>query len=139
MFVLDPAIEAASLRLGDLPLCEARLMLDARFDWLVLVPRVAGATEIEDLTEAGRNRLMAEIVLAGNAVRAMGAARGRPVAKLNVGALGNITPQLHIHVVGRRPDDAAWPGPVWGFGKSVSYGEAALAVVVQAAKRGLPI
>ncbi len=139
MFVLDPAIEAASLRLGDLPLCEARLMLDARFDWLVLIPRVAGATEIEDLTETDRSRLMAEIVMAGKAVRAMGAARGRPVAKLNVGALGNITPQLHVHLVGRRPDDAAWPGPVWGSGTPVGHGEAALAVVVQAAKRKLPI
>jgi diadenosine tetraphosphate (Ap4A) HIT family hydrolase len=139
MFVLDPAIEAASSSLGDLPLCEARLMLDARFDWLVLIPRVAGATEIEDLSEAGRNRLMAEIVLAGKAVRAMSAVRGRPVAKLNVAALGNITPQLHVHVVGRRPDDPAWPGPVWGFGTPVGYGEAALAVAIAAAKRELPI
>ena len=139
MFVLDPAIEAASLALGDLPLCAARLMLDARFDWLVLIPRVAGAVEIEDLVEADRNRLTAEIVLAGTAVRAMGVARGRPMAKLNIGALGNITPQLHIHVVGRRPDDPAWPGPVWGFGASASYGEAALARACVAAKRGFSI
>lgn len=55
---------------------------------------------------------------AGNAVRALGAALGLAVEKLNVGALGNITPQLHVHVVGRRSDDPAWPGPVWGFGEA---------------------
>jgi diadenosine tetraphosphate (Ap4A) HIT family hydrolase len=136
MFVLDPAIEAVSLSLGDLPLCAACLMRDARFDWLVLVPRVAGAVEIEDLTEADQSRLMVEIVLAGSAVRAMGATRGSPVAKLNVGALGNITPQLHIHVVGRRPDDPAWPGPVWGFGAPIAYGED-LPVIISAARSAL--
>jgi diadenosine tetraphosphate (Ap4A) HIT family hydrolase len=79
---------------------------------LILVPRVAGARELVDLAAADRARLVDEIVLAGHAVRAIGEALGRPVVKLNIGALGNITPQLHIHVVGRRPDDAAWPGPV---------------------------
>jgi len=138
MFVLDPAFEASSLALTPLPLCEARLQLDARFPWLVLIPRVAGAREMEDLAEADRARLMDEIVLAGQAVRAMGEALGRPVEKLNIGALGNITPQLHIHVVGRRADDAAWPGPVWGCGEAVAYSSKTLAVVVAALERGLP-
>ncbi len=98
-----------------------RLQLDARFPWLVLIPRVAGAREIENLSARDRSRLIEEIVLAGAAVRAMGEAAGRPVFKLNVGALGNVTPQLHAHVVGRRPDDAAWPGPVWGFVGATAY------------------
>jgi diadenosine tetraphosphate (Ap4A) HIT family hydrolase len=127
MFTLDLAFAAGSAPLGSLPLSEVRLQLDARFPWLILIPRVEGAREIEDLTPADRARLMEEIVLAGAAVRAMGEALGRPVAKLNVGALGNITPQLHVHIVGRRPDDAAWPGPVWGVAGATGYGEAQLA------------
>jgi diadenosine tetraphosphate (Ap4A) HIT family hydrolase len=121
MFTLDAAFEGGSQALADLDLCAVRLQLDARYAWLVLIPRVAGAREIEDLSEDDRRRLMEEIVLAGRAVRAMGEALGRPVFKLNVGALGNITAQLHVHVVGRRPDDAAWPGPVWGLGTAEAY------------------
>jgi diadenosine tetraphosphate (Ap4A) HIT family hydrolase len=127
MFVLDPAFAAGSEPLASLPLCEVRLQLDARFPWLILIPRVAGAREIEDLTPKDRARQMEEIILAGRAVRAIGEALGRPVVKLNVGALGNVTPQLHVHIVGRRPDDAAWPGPVWGVAGAAPYGEAELA------------
>jgi diadenosine tetraphosphate (Ap4A) HIT family hydrolase len=121
MFTLDPAFEAGSAALAALPFCEVRLQLDARFPWLILIPRVTGAREIEDLTPGGRVLLMEEIVLAGRAARAMGETLGRPVTKLNIGALGNVTPQLHVHVVGRRPDDLAWPGPVWGVGAATPH------------------
>jgi len=134
MFTLDPAFEAGSLHLASLPLCEARLHLDARFPWLVLIPRVDGAREIEDLSRADRARLMDEIIRAGRAARAIGEVLGRPVAKLNIGALGNITPQLHIHIVGRRADDAAWPGPVWGFGAAVAYSREALEIAKATAR-----
>lgn len=120
-YALDPAFAAGSAALARLPLCDVRLQLDVRFPWLILVPRVGGAGELEDLTVAERARLMDEIVGAGHAVRAIGEALGRPVAKLNIGALGNITRQLHIHVVGRRSDDPAWPGPVWGAGRALDY------------------
>ena len=133
MFIHDPAFDAGSERLAALPLCDVRLQRDARFAWLVLIPRVEGAREIEDLAAVDRSRLMDEIVLAGRAVRAVGEALGRPVAKLNVGALGNVTPQLHVHVVGRRVDDAAWPGPVWGFGAATDYTAGDLARVREAA------
>jgi diadenosine tetraphosphate (Ap4A) HIT family hydrolase len=116
VFVLDPAFEATSAPIASLALCEARLQLDARWPWVVLIPRRAGVTEIDELSRQDRDELMEEIMLAGAAVRAIGASAGRTVAKLNVGALGNITRQLHVHVVGRREDDAAWPGPVWGVG-----------------------
>jgi diadenosine tetraphosphate (Ap4A) HIT family hydrolase len=129
MFTLDPAFEGGSQALADLELCAVRLQLDARFPWLVLIPRVEAAREIEDLSVEDRSRLIEEIVLAGAAARAMGEALGRPVYKLNVGALGNITAQLHAHVVGRRPDDAAWPGPVWGTAGVTAYGADELAVV----------
>ncbi len=120
-FSVDPAIAAVSHALGPLKLCEARLMDDARYPWIVLVPRRPGARELEHLKPADRAQLMEEIVLAGAAVRAMGAAAGRPVEKINAGSLGNVTPQLHVHVIGRRADDVAWPGPVWGHGERAPY------------------
>ena len=120
-FQLAPAFARTSAPLARLALCEARLQLDARWPWIVLIPRRAGACEIADLSPANRAVMIEEMVLAGESVRAIGAALGRPVEKLNTGALGNITPQLHVHVVGRRADDPAWPGPVWGFGSAVAY------------------
>jgi diadenosine tetraphosphate (Ap4A) HIT family hydrolase len=137
MFELDPAFPATSEPLGDLALCHARLQADARFPWIVLIPRVEGARELEDLSPDERRLLMDEILAAGHAVRAIGRALGRAADKLNVGQLGNVTPQLHVHVVGRRPGDAAWPGPVWGHGKADAYAEADLARVVAAAKEAL--
>src|SRR3954466_7687138 len=134
---LDPAFLATSHVLGDLALSHVRLQADARYAWVVLIPRVAGARELEDLSADDRATLAEEIVLAGRAARAIGAALGRPVEKLNVGQLGNVTPQLHIHVVGRRPDDAAWPGPVWGQGEAVAYTPAALALALAAARPAL--
>lgn len=120
-FSIDPRIVDASTPLAELELCAARLQLDARFPWIVLIPRRAGLRELEQLSTADRGALLEEIVLAGAATRAIGAALGRPVEKLNVGALGNVTPQLHVHVVGRRADDSAWPGPVWGAGAAAAY------------------
>jgi len=139
MFELHPAFPATSLALGDLALCHVRLQADARFAWVVLIPRIAGAVELEDLSGNDRGALMQEVVLAGAAVRAVGEALGRPVAKLNVGQLGNVTPQLHVHVVGRRPDDAAWPRPVWGVGTAEAYAPDALERAIAAARRALTI
>lgn len=139
MFELHPAFPPTSEALGNLALCHVRLQADARFVWLVLIPRIAGAVELEDLSGNDRAALTEEVVLAGAAVRAVAEALGRPVAKLNVGQLGNLTPQLHVHVVGRRPDDAAWPGPVWGVGTAEAYAVDALELAVAAAKRALAL
>jgi len=133
-FALNPAFSATSEPLADLKLCHVRLQRDARWPWIVLIPRKVGARELEHLSPPNRQQLMEEIVLAGAAVRAAAAAIGRPVDKLNVGQLGNITPQLHVHVIGRRPDDDAWPGPVWGVGEAVPYAQSALARAVAAAQ-----
>ncbi len=133
MFAIDPAFEAGSRALAELGLCHVRLQDDARWPWLILIPRRTGAREIEDLSPADRAALMEEAVLGGRAVRAMGEAMGRPVAKLNLGALGNVTPQLHLHVLGRRADDAAWPGPVWGVGERAAYAKGDLARLREAA------
>jgi diadenosine tetraphosphate (Ap4A) HIT family hydrolase len=134
MFELHPAFPPTSEALGDLALCHARLQADARYAWIVLIPRIAGAIELEDLSANDRAALTEEIVLAGLAVRAVGSVLGRRVEKLNVGQLGNVTPQLHIHVVGRRADDAAWPGPVWGVGTAEAYEADALARAIAAAR-----
>ena len=132
-FSVAPAFLATSQPVADLKLCAARLQNDARWPWIVLIPRRMGARELEHLSPDSRTQLMDEIVLAGAAVRAIGAALGRPVEKLNVGQLGNVTPQLHVHVLGRRPDDAAWPGPVWGVGEAVAYTADSLAAAISAA------
>ena len=132
-FQIDPRIVAVSEPLAALKLCQARLMGDCRWPWIVLSPRKPGAQEIEHLTPADRAQLLEEIMAAGAAVRAMGAACGRSVEKLNVGALGNVVEQLHVHVVGRRADDAAWPGPVWGVAGAVPYPPASLALAQAAA------
>ena len=136
-FPLDPAFVVTSAELGDLTLCHVRLQADARYPWIVLIPRVAAARELEDLPPAKRARLMEEAILAGRAVRAVGQALGIPVEKLNLGALGNVTPQLHLHVVGRRRDDPAWPGPVWGHGTAEPYPDDVLAYAVATAKAAL--
>ncbi|HEY3887412.1 MAG TPA: HIT family protein [Caulobacteraceae bacterium] len=136
-FIPSPAFLETSTPLAALGLSEARLQADARWPWIVLIPRVAGAREIADLSVADRARLIEEITLAGRAVRAIGEALGRPVEKLNVGLLGNITPQLHAHVVGRRADDAAWPGPVWGVGEAVPYAADALETALRAARKAI--
>ncbi len=132
-FALAPAFLDPSEPLASLKLCESRLQLDARFPWIVLIPRRFGARELEHLKNGDRAQLMEEIVASGAAVRAIGAAIGRPVEKLNVGTLGNNTPQLHIHVVGRRSDDGAWPGPVWGQGVAKPYDDKTLAAATAAA------
>lgn len=136
-FDLDPAFVATAHKVADLPLCQVRLHDDARYPWLVLIPRRPGLREIEDLDTAHRIQLMEEIVLAGTAVRAVGAALGLAVDKLNIGALGNVTAQLHVHVVGRRAGDPAWPGPVWGHSPAVAYSADQLAAPMAAAREAL--
>ncbi len=138
-FTLDPAFETTTALIGALPLCGARLQLDARWPWIILLPRMAGLREIEDLRPTERAVLMEETMATGWAVRAVGQALLRPVEKLNIAALGNVTPQLHLHVIGRRRDDAAWPDPVWGKGAAERYSESALALAISTARAALRV
>lgn len=115
-FQLDARLATDTLFVAEWTLCRVLLMDDAQFPWLVLVPRREGPAELDDLTERDRTQLMCEIT------RAMKVLRGVVECdKLNVGALGNIVRQLHVHVVARREGDAAWPGPVWGHGPAHHY------------------
>lgn len=120
-FAADPAFDAGSVFAADWPLCQVRLQDDVRFPWLILIPRRDGLRELDDLGPADRGVLMEETVRAGALVRELGRIAGRPVEKLNVAALGNVTAQLHVHVVGRRADDGLWPDPVWGRGPAALY------------------
>jgi len=115
-FQLDPHLGSDTVFVADWPLCRVLLMEDARFPWLVLVPRRTGVVELDDLEEADHTRLMHEIQRAMKTLRKVVACD-----KLNVGALGNIVRQLHVHVVARHTSDAAWPGPVWGHGAAQHY------------------
>jgi len=137
-FKADPAFDAGSVIVLDWPLCQVRLQDDTRFPWLILIPRKTGLHELEDLDASDRAVLMDEILKAGEAVRLLGEAAGRPVQKLNVGALGNVTAQLHVHVVGRRHDDALWPDPVWGRGSAVPYGAPGLQAAVSRLRLSSP-
>jgi diadenosine tetraphosphate (Ap4A) HIT family hydrolase len=110
-FQLDPRLEADSHLVATGLLSELRLMDDARFDWLVLVPRVHGASELIDLDAPSQAILLREINQCCQLLQAF-----TPCDKLNVGALGNIVRQLHVHVLARLETDAAWPGPAWGAG-----------------------
>lgn len=115
-FSLDSRLAADSLAVADLSLSSLRLMRDSRFPWLLLVPRRPDLVEIIDLAEAEQAVLMREIALASEALKAE-----TGCDKLNVGALGNIVSQLHVHVIARREGDVAWLGPVWGSGPAVPY------------------
>jgi len=118
MFALDARLAADTLPVGDLPLCRVLLMRDRRYAWLVLVPRRDGLVEVADLPEEDRAALWREVDTAASALRAVA-----PCDKVNLGALGNIVRQLHVHVVARVERDAAWPGPVWGHGVAEPYAE----------------
>jgi diadenosine tetraphosphate (Ap4A) HIT family hydrolase len=112
---LHPQLADDTHPVASLPLCELRLMDDANHPWLILVPRVEDAVEWTDLDEARQHQLNAEINRACHALQQF-----RPY-KLNVAALGNLVPQLHVHVIARFEDDIAWPRPVWGTASARPY------------------
>jgi diadenosine tetraphosphate (Ap4A) HIT family hydrolase len=115
-FAVDPVIVSLTHLVADWPLCRVFLYDDSRYGWGLLVPRRPGVVEIRDLTPDDQAQLMAEIVRLSDIVRLLPG-----VEKLNVGNLGNMVPQLHVHVVGRHKGDPAWPGPVWGHSDPVRY------------------
>jgi diadenosine tetraphosphate (Ap4A) HIT family hydrolase len=107
-FVLHPTLAKDTVPVGDLPLCRVLLMNSRHFPWLVLVPRREALRELFDLSEADHRVLSDEIHKVSRQFRELTGAH-----KMNVAALGNIVPQLHIHVIARFKEDAAWPNPVW--------------------------
>jgi diadenosine tetraphosphate (Ap4A) HIT family hydrolase len=131
-WTLHPQLEGDTSPVGDLPLSRLLLANDANYPWLLLVPRRAGVSEIIDLADAEQVALAAEIARVCRALKAVA-----PCDKLNVAALGNVVPQLHVHVIARRRDDPAWPQPVWGAVRARDYDPAARRRLVAALRREL--
>ena len=115
-WTLHPQLLRDTENLGDLPLSRVLLMNDANYPWLILVPRKADITEVIDLDEGEQTQLMREITLAARALREV-----TECHKLNVAALGNAVPQLHVHIIARFRHDVAWPNPVWGKVTAQAY------------------
>lgn len=113
---LDVRLEESSTFVTDLDLCQVRLSHNARFPWALLIPKAEGITEIIDMPPASQLRLMMEISLTSRIMRKLFSPD-----KLNVAALGNVVPQLHVHVIARYKDDEAWPNPVWNSGIESAY------------------
>ena len=132
-FALHPRLAADTFTLGDLPLCRLLLMNDAQYPWFILVPRREGAREIYLLDDADQLQLWRESARLSRAL--MDAFAGY---KLNVAALGNVVPQLHLHHIVRQPGDAAWPGPVWGRHPPRPYTDAERAARIEAVRAALP-
>lgn len=130
---LHPQLADDTHPVAHLALSELRLMDDANHPWLILVPRVPGATELVDLQPAQQAALMEEIALASRALQS----RFKP-HKLNVAALGNLVPQLHIHVIARFENDIAWPRPVWGMATAQAYSPEALVERITRLQDALP-
>ncbi len=108
-FELHKQLQQDTIDIGDLPLSRVLVVKDAHYPWLMLVPRRADIIDIIDLDEVAQAQLMTEINRVGRALKEV-----TRCDKLNVAALGNVVPQLHVHIIARRKTDAAWPRPVWG-------------------------
>ncbi|WP_037080025.1 HIT family protein [Neorhizobium vignae] len=117
-FELDGRIARDSDLVSVLTLCQLRIQNDSRWPWLVMVPQRADMTEIFDLSPEEQALLSAEVNKVAAALKTVTGA-----TKINVGALGNIVHQLHVHVIARFEGDPNWPGPIWGFGQAAPYGE----------------
>jgi diadenosine tetraphosphate (Ap4A) HIT family hydrolase len=127
-FQLDSRLAADTIPVGDLALSSVLLLNDARFPWFVLAPRISGASEVTDLSEEQAAQLMQEIRIAARVMMEL----SKP-DKVNVGALGNIVTQLHVHVIGRFRSDPAWPGPVWGHDSRTPYPDHAASALIERA------
>lgn len=122
MFTLHPRLEADTIDLATWPLCRVRLMNDRTYPWLILIPQRPDVREFHHLEPGDRTRCMHEMTLAARLLE-----EATQAEKINVAALGNMVPQLHIHVIARFSTDPAWPNPVWGQRPAEPYDEASLA------------
>ena len=127
---LHPQLAKDRIDIGDLPLSRVLVIKDANYPWLLLVPRREGAVEIIDLDEVAQAQLMTEITRVSRAVKEI-----TKCDKLNVAALGNMVPQLHIHIIARRTGDVAWPRPVWGVAPPLPHDAQEVQQFISAVRR----
>ena len=133
-WVLHPQLAQDTVPVGDLPLARVLLANDANYPWLILVPRLPGLVELIDLEENAQIQLLGEIAAAARALK-----RITECDKLNIAALGNQVPQLHVHVIARRRNDAAWPKPVWGMKPALAYTESQRAMLLKSLRERLQL
>ena len=119
-----------TIDIGDLPLCRVLVIKDANYPWLLLVPRREGAVEIIDLDEVEQAQLTTEVSRVARALKEV-----TKCDKLNIAALGNVVPQLHVHIIARRKNDAAWPRPVWGVVPPLAHDAAEVQNFISAIRR----
>jgi len=127
---LHPQLEKDTIDIGDLPLSRVLVIRDGNYPWLLLVPRRPEIAEIIDLDEVEQAQLMTEISRAARALKEV-----TKCDKLNIAALGNVVPQLHVHVIARRTADVAWPRPVWGAAPAVPHDAAEVQHFISALRR----
>ena len=125
-FILHSKLAADTFEVLSLEVSQLLLMNDARYPWLILVPRVSGMRDLHNLSTKQYQAVTQEIVQVSEVLESLAQAH-----KMNVGALGNMVPQLHIHIIARQTNDAAWPAPVWGVGEAQPYSEDAAKTLIQ--------
>ena len=129
---LHPQLAQDTVPVGDLRLARVLLTSDANYPWLILVPRLPGLVELIDLEENAQVQLLGEIAATARALKSI-----TQCDKLNIAALGNQVPQLHVHIIARRHSDAAWPKPVWGVKPPLSYEQAKLRAFLASLQQSL--
>ena len=125
-FILHSKLAADTFEVLSLEVSQLLLMNDARYPWLILVPQVSGMRDLHNLSTKQYQAVTQEIVQVSEVLESVAQAH-----KMNVGALGNMVPQLHIHIIARQTNDAAWPAPVWGVGEAQPYSQDAAKTLIQ--------
>lgn len=134
MFTLDPTLDKDTTQVTRLNVCRVLLMRDKTYPWLILVPAIQGLRDLDDLQADQQAQLMQEIDHVSKAMKTVFSPD-----KMNVAALGNVVEQLHIHIIARFQDDAAWPAPVWGVHAPVDYDEAQRTQTIEKLRQALKI
>jgi len=124
VFALDQRLQQDTLVIGDFPLCRLLLSNDSNYPWFILVPRINGISEVFQLDVVDQQRVWQETTALAQLLN-----EGWSADKMNIGALGNVVSQLHVHVIVRKRDDAAWPAPVWGKHPAQPYTDEQVAAI----------
>lgn len=133
MFALDQRLQQDTLVIGDFPLSRLLLSNDSNYPWFILVPRIDGISEVFQLGVADQQRLWQETTALAQLLN-----EGLAADKMNIGALGNVVSQLHVHVIVRKRDDASWPAPVWGKHPAKPYSDAQVEAIRARLRELLP-
>ena len=133
MFALDQRLQQDTLTIGDFPLCRLLLSNDSNYPWFILAPRINGISEVFQLSVIDQQKLWNETTTLAQLL-----SEGFGADKMNIGALGNVVSQLHVHVIVRKRDDMAWPAPVWGKHPARPYTEEQVAAIRARLRKLLP-